>query len=87
LTTNLTMTAGTPAARSLHEICELALMCPCGECWQVPGVPCVTDPEGSHLARWLRAERRGLISSADLAAVAATLEVIAPAVIVPEVTL
>lgn len=55
----------------------------CGHCWAAPGRPCTfTGPAGDHLARWLRAERRGLITRAELAAVVATLEVIAPHVIV-----
>ena len=51
--TNTTATASLPAARSLHEICELARLVNCGECWQVPGKPCT--PEGDHVARFGRA--------------------------------
>ena len=48
-----------------------------------PGRPCtVTGPAGDHLARWQRAERRGLIGREDLAAVVAGLEVIAAHVII-----
>ena len=48
-----------------------------------PGRPCtVTGPPGDHLARWQRAERRGLIGREDLAAVVAGLEVIAAHVII-----
>ena len=55
----------------------------CPQCWQRPGRPCtVTGPPGDHLARWQRAERRGLIGREDLAAVVAGLEVIAPPVII-----
>jgi hypothetical protein len=41
-----------------------------------------SGPPGDHLARYQHAEREGLISRAGLAAVVATLEVIAPHVIV-----
>jgi hypothetical protein len=37
---------------------------------------------GDHLARWQRAERRGLITRADLAAAVEGLEVIAAHVII-----
>ena len=55
-----------PAARSLREICQAARQANCGECWQVPGVPCTRGPEGDHVARFGRATRRGLISGAEL---------------------
>jgi hypothetical protein len=65
-----TTTAARPSpARSLHEICEAARRANCGECWQVPGVPCSQNPEGDHVARFARAMRRGLISGAELVAV------------------
>jgi len=55
----------------------------CGQCWQRPGRPCtVADPPGDYLARWQRAERRGLVSRPELAAAVATLDVIASHVIV-----
>ena len=55
----------------------------CGQCWQRPGRPCtISGPPGDHLARWQRAERRGLITRAELAAAVATLDVIAPHVII-----
>ena len=69
MTTNSTMTARAPAARSLHEICKAARHATCGECWQVPGVPCVQNPEGDHVARFNRAMRRGLISGPELVSV------------------
>jgi hypothetical protein len=37
----------------------LALLAPCGYCWAPPGVPRTAG--GQHLARYLRAERRGLL--------------------------
>jgi hypothetical protein len=73
----------TPAALSLHEILDAARMANCPQCWQRPGPPCtVSGPPGDHLARYQRAERRGLITRADLAAVVATLDVIAPHMII-----
>ena len=60
------------AARSVHVICELARIVNCGRCWARPQQPCVAgrdDTEGYHLARFARAERRGLISAADFDAV------------------
>jgi len=50
-------------------------MVPCGQCWRVPAEPCT--PDGDHLARWLRAERRGVVTRAELAAAVGGLEVIA----------
>jgi hypothetical protein len=64
-----TTAARPPAARSLTEVCEAARMANCGQCWQVPGVPCSQDPEGDHVARFARAMRRGLISGPELIAV------------------
>ena len=58
-----------PAARSLAEICQAARQANCGECWQVPGVPCTADPEGDHVARFGRAMRRGLLTGSELVAV------------------
>lgn len=69
MTSNTTTAASPPAARSLYEICEAARQVNCGECWQVPGVPCSQEPEGDHVARFGRAMRRGLISGAELIAV------------------
>jgi hypothetical protein len=57
----------------------------CPQCWQRPGRPCtVSGAPGDHLARWQRAERRGLIGREDLAAAVAGLEVIAAHVIIRE---
>jgi hypothetical protein len=55
----------------------------CAQCWQRLGRPCtINGTPGDHLARWQRAERRGLITRAELAAVVAPLEVIAAHVII-----
>lgn len=61
---------------------DIARMCNCPQCWSRPGVPCT--PWGEHLARYQRAERRGLLSRDVLAAVVTPLEVVAPYVTVPE---
>ena len=74
-----------PQARGLHETSEVVRLANCPQCWRRPGVPCtVSGPPGDHLARWQRAERRGLISREDLAAVVAGLEVIAAHLIIRE---
>ena len=70
-------TNATAAARPLRDLTRLAN---CPQCWQRPGLPCTGS--GDHLARYQRAERRGLIGREDLAAVVAGLEVIAPHIIV-----
>ena len=72
----------TPAARSLHEVCEDARLANCGECWQVPGKPCT--PEGDHVARFDRAMRRGLITGPDLIGVLQRLVVFTTATIVSD---
>lgn len=66
------------------QTAALALLAPCGHCWQPPGCPCA--PTGQHLARYLRAERRGVIDRSALTAVIARLDVLAPSVLVPDVT-
>ena len=73
-----------PLARSLHEICGLVRQANCGECWQVPGVPCTQDPDGDHVARFGRAMRRGLISGPDLLAVLETLGAFTTATVISD---
>jgi hypothetical protein len=80
LTTNTTTAASPPAARSLHQICEAARQVNCGECWQVPGIPCT--PEGDHVARFARAMRRGLISGPDLLAALGPLDAFTTATVI-----
>ena len=68
------MSARTVPARSVHVICELTRMANCGHCWAAPQQPCVTgrdDTDGYHLARFARAARRGLLSTADMETVLA----------------
>jgi hypothetical protein len=61
-----------PVARSLSDICEATRWANCGQCWEVPGLPCamhpVTGAVGLHVARFARAYRRGLISGPELVA-------------------
>jgi len=57
------------------------LVCPL--CWAAAERSCtITGPAGDHLARYLAAEKAGLITRLELAAVVAGLEVIADHVIV-----
>ena len=75
--------AGTP--RATVAVTDLVRLANCPQCWQRPGRPCAVDgAPGDHLARWQRAERRGLIARDALAAVVAGLEVIAGHVIIGE---
>jgi hypothetical protein len=77
------MTSAKPPAAPV-AVADLVRLANCPHCWQRPGRPCtITGPAGDHLARWQRAERRGLISREDLAAVVAGLDVIAAHVIIP----
>ena len=70
-------------AGALAEVVERVRLANCPQCWQRPGRSCtVSGLPGDHLARWQRAERRGVIGREDLAAVVAGLEVIAAHVII-----
>jgi hypothetical protein len=80
---NTTTAASPPAARSRHEICELARLVNCGECWQVPGKPCTR--EGDHVARFGRALRRGLVTGPELIAVLQALDAFTSTTIVCDV--
>ena len=72
-----------PDQQPLVAPADLVRMANCPHCWQRPGKPCtISGPAGDHLARWQRAERRGLISREDLAAAVDGLEVIAGHMIV-----
>lgn len=73
----------TVSTRPLAEITADALLADCGWCWGGWGNPCDTDPPGGmHLARLFRANRRGLVSDADLGAVLAGFEVFEPSAVV-----
>jgi hypothetical protein len=75
---------GQQLPRTMHALCEQAVrLVNCPQCWARPGSPCtITGVPGYHLARWGRAERRGLITRAELAGVVAGLDVIALHVII-----
>jgi hypothetical protein len=61
----------------------VALMVSCGFCWARPGSVC--EVEGLHLARFVRAYRRGLISREELAAVCGPLAHVSAGQVVAEV--
>jgi hypothetical protein len=70
------------APRTLSDITADALDANCGHCWAEPGNPCDT-PGGTHLARYARARRRGLISGPDMSvALDAADDVFEPATVV-----
>ena len=79
---------GQQRPRTLHALIEQgARLVPCGHCWQRGGRPCtVSGPDGYHLARFMRAERRGLLTRVELARVVAGFTVIAPHIMVLDVT-
>jgi hypothetical protein len=57
-----------------HEVGPLQRMriVPCPDCWMMPGKPC--GPAWDHLARYGRANRRGLVSALELEAATAAAE-------------
>jgi hypothetical protein len=66
------------------ERAALALMVWCGFCWAPPGTPC--GGEGQHLARYLRAYRRGLVGRDEMTAVCRSLPVVSAGQVVADVT-
>ena len=82
---NTTTTTSLPTGTPCVAVTDLVRLANCPHCWQRPGKACtVAGVPGDHLARWQRAERRGLVSREDLAATVAGLEVIAGHIIVRE---
>jgi hypothetical protein len=61
----------------------VALMVSCGFCWAKPGSACGQD--GLHLARYVRAYRRGLISQEELAAICGPLAHVSAGQVVTQV--
>jgi hypothetical protein len=60
------------APRTLHAICELTRLAACGYCpaqgldWPCASSGSGNSPDGYHVARFIAAMHRGLISGADL---------------------
>ena len=76
--------AGEHPAAIPVQVSQAARRCACGHCWAGPGQPCAGTTIGCHLARYLRAHRRGLITDQDLATVIyAAGDAPTPAAIVP----
>jgi hypothetical protein len=69
---------------SAAEITALAVRVPCGFCWAPPGTPCAE--QGQHLARYLRAHQRGLISKEVITSACLALPVVSPGQLVAEIT-
>ncbi|HTQ94997.1 MAG TPA: hypothetical protein VMK84_36435 [Streptosporangiaceae bacterium] len=67
--------------RSLAEITADAMQADCGECWPGAGHPCDV-PGGTHLARYARACRRGVISDYDMGVVLGPLDVFEPSTVI-----
>jgi len=53
----------------LAEITTVAFKANCGHCWAAPGDPCDAPGGGTHLARYARARRRGILSGPDMCVV------------------
>jgi hypothetical protein len=66
------------------ERAAVALMATCGFCWAKPGVAC--SEEGLHLARYLRAYQRGLLSRETMTVICQALPQVSAGYIVAEVT-
>ena len=66
------------------ERAALALMVWCGFCWAAPGTDCTG--QGQHLARYLRAHRKGLIGKQDMAAMCRLLPAVSAGQVVTDVT-
>ena len=79
---------GQQLPRTLHALAMQGARLLLGpQCWQRQCLPCsVSGPPADHLSRHMEAERRALITRAELAGIAAQLEVIAPHVLVPDVS-
>jgi len=74
---------GRQLPRTVHALGRQgARLVPCGHCGRRPGTGC--SDRGEHLARFVAAQERGLITRTELASVAAVLDVIAWHVIVPD---
>jgi hypothetical protein len=65
------------------ERTAVALMISCGFCWATPGTAC--SGRGQHLARYLRAYRRGLLARDELTVICADVSRVSAGLVVPEV--
>jgi hypothetical protein len=65
------------------ERAAAALMVSCGFCWARPGDACAEA--GLHLARYVRAYRKGLISQEELAVVCGPLQHVSAGQVVAQV--
>jgi hypothetical protein len=65
------------------ERTAVALMISCGFCWAAPGTAC--SGSGQHLARYLRAYRRGILGQDQLTAICADVSHVSAGLIVAEV--
>jgi hypothetical protein len=66
------------------ERAGVALMVPCGFCWATPNTTC--GEQGLHLARYVRAYRRGLLSHKELAAICEALAQVSAGHVVSQVS-
>lgn len=66
------------------ERTALALLVWCGFCWAAPGAACAED--GQHLARYLRAYRRGLIDRDAVTAICQAMPGISAGQVVADLT-
>ncbi len=66
------------------ERAAVALMVWCGFCWAAPGTACAE--EGHHLARYLRAYRRGLLGRDDVASACRYVSQVSAGQVVADVT-
>jgi len=53
----------------------------CSMCWAPPGTPC-QHPAGSHLARYMRARRQGLLTERDMDTVLDAADVFTTATVI-----
>jgi hypothetical protein len=65
------------------ERTAVALMISCGFCWAVPRTPC--GGNGQHLARYIRAYRRGLLGRDELTAICSDLPHVNAGLVIAEV--
>lgn len=74
---------GRQLPRTLHALCEQSgRLVDCGHCWARPGTPCVSGPDGYHLARFARAYRRGLLTGPEFTGLIADGDVFTGATVI-----